>query len=100
MRHKKVWKHINANGKCFWQALFETRQEKSRLKQKTSKINMKNSKTIYIIAFTFFALSMIGLFRFSEDVRTVNIVGLFFSGVLSGSALVSLIKRKTLKLSV
>jgi hypothetical protein len=52
---------------------------------------MKNSKTIYIITFTFFSLSMVGLFRFSEDVRTVNIVGLFFSGVLSGAALASLI---------
>jgi hypothetical protein len=84
----------------FRQTLFETWEEKPRLKQKNSKINMKNSKAIYIIAFTFFSLGMIGLFRFSEDMRTVNIVGLFFSGVLSGSALVSLIKRKTLKLSV
>ena len=55
---------------------------------------MKNSKTIYIIAFTFFSLGMIGLFRFSEDVRTVNIAGLFFSGLLCGAAVVSLMRKQ------
>lgn len=52
---------------------------------------MKNSKSLFIIAFVFLVIAMFGLSQFSQDVRAVNIVGLFFSGGLCGAAAVNLI---------
>ena len=52
---------------------------------------MKLSKSLFIVAFVFFAIAMFGLLQFSQDVRTVNIAGLFFSGGLCGAAVVNMI---------
>jgi ABC-type uncharacterized transport system permease subunit len=41
--------------------------------------------------FMFLLFSFVGLWRFSQDVRTVNVVGLFVSGVVAGAVLTGII---------
>ena len=46
---------------------------------------MKNRNTAAFIIL--FALSMLGLTQFSQDIRAVDIVGLFASGALAGASI-------------
>jgi ABC-type enterochelin transport system permease subunit len=41
-------------------------------------------KPLASFVFVFFVLGLAGLFRFSQNVRTVQVVGLFISGVACG----------------
>ncbi|GAB1470203.1 hypothetical protein MASR2M66_10800 [Chloroflexota bacterium] len=45
---------------------------------------MKNKMTSFIILFV---LAMVGLMQFSQGVRSVDVVGLFASGLLAGAAI-------------
>ena len=45
-------------------------------------MNNKKAPVLFIL----FLFSMLGLWQFSHDVRSVDIVGLFASGALAGAA--------------
>ena len=44
-----------------------------------------------IVPLPILIFSLLGLWRFSEDVRAVNVVGLYASGVAAGATLVWLV---------
>ncbi len=50
-----------------------------------------NKKVIPALGFVLFVLGATGLFRFSQDVRTVDVIGLFASGMVCGAALVGIV---------
>jgi hypothetical protein len=52
---------------------------------------MKSKKAIVFWLVIFFLLGISGLFRFSQEVATVKVLGLFFSGMVSGLALMNVI---------
>lgn len=52
---------------------------------------MKTSKPLFLFVFILFLLALGGLFRFSQNVRSVDVVGLFFSGAACGAAVAALI---------
>lgn len=47
-----------------------------------------NKKLFPVQVFILIVLGATGLFRFSEGVRTVDVIGLFASGMVCGAALV------------
>jgi len=52
---------------------------------------MKTSKPLFPFVFILFLLGLGGLIRFSQNVRSVDVVGLFFSGAACGAAAAALI---------
>ncbi len=44
-------------------------------------------RRIPIVPFPLLGFSLLGLWQFSQDVRTVNVVGLFASGAIAGAIL-------------
>ena len=55
-------------------------------------------KPLALFAFILLLLGLSGLFRFSQNVRSLDVVGLFFGGVASGASLVgfvSAIRKKS-----
>ena len=55
-----------------------------------------NNKRIPVY-FVFFLLSLGGLWQFSDEVRSVDVVGLFASGALAGAAIVGLFSSRSSK---
>jgi hypothetical protein len=49
------------------------------------------SKSLPAMLYVFFMLGILGLVRFSGGVRSVDVVGLFASGIVTGAALTQLI---------
>jgi hypothetical protein len=49
-------------------------------------------KPLVPFVFIFFLIGFLGLFQFSRNVRSVDAVGLFFSGFACGAAVVALVK--------
>jgi hypothetical protein len=52
---------------------------------------MKRSNPLFFFAFIFLFFGVFGLYRFSHNVRSVDAVGLFSSGVACGAAVVGFI---------
>jgi hypothetical protein len=50
---------------------------------------MKRRKSLVVLPLLF--ISLLGLWRFSQDMRTVNVIGLFGSGAIAGAVLVRVI---------
>ena len=55
---------------------------------------MERSRPLFFFVFIFFFFGVGGLFRFSRDVRSVDAVGLFSSGVACGAAVVGFIAAR------
>jgi len=55
---------------------------------------MKSKRPIFFVMFLF---SMFGLWQFSDGVRSVDVVGLFASGVLLGAAVIGLLMIRKIK---